>query len=69
MKELQGRFHRGAMNQHISDEIIRSLFRTEPARKLEQTAIDRSFVILHMETVTLNATMLKAGRSGTEFKG
>ena len=35
------------MIPHSFDEFIQSLFRTEPALKLEQTAIVRSFVSLH----------------------
>ena len=55
--------------QRISDELVRSVFRTESAVKLEQTAIVRSFVSLHRETVSSNVTMLKACRRVTEFKG
>ena len=54
---------------HRFYELIQSLFRTEPAVKLEQTAIARLFVSLNEETVPSNVTMLKACRCGTEFKG
>ena len=54
---------------HIFDELFRSLFRTEPGVKLEQTAIDRLFVSLLQETVLSNVTMLKACLCVTEFKG
>ena len=57
------------MIQHTFYEFIQSLFRTEPGVKLEQTAIVRSFVSLHQETLPLDVTMLKACRCGTEFKG